>query len=527
MTTPRTPSGLFLAASISVTGAAHADPLNVCVIMAEDMGLQLNAYADHTVPTPNSSALAERGVTFERAYCTAPTCSPSRASFFTGLYPHQNGHVGLALLYDYKLHRGVPTLPQMLSDAGYRTGVSYKIHVRPESQVGFDVEYTHKHFQSVNKPTGDVVETGRVFEEFLDEQPADTPFFFMLNTHATHRPFNKGQSVEELGPPYEHLDALGPDEVPFFPDDIEATNWARKDLAMYYNAVQRFDYAVGLVVDALEERDLLDDTLIILTSDHGPPLGRGKLSIHEFGLRIPVIVAWPGESQPGLRREELISMVDLTATIFDATGVEPPEVMEGASLRPLVRGEAPAWRDAVFAEFIAHTTYHQLWPSQAVITDTAKLIHNMIHDRPVHGKPIIPANTADYWSAMQSPTDTLAFKVYDRYTNRPEFELYDLAADPYEFHDRAQDAGYETLVADLRHRLDKWRACTADPFADADYLDRFVAYYADQQRRVDEWKDETGGDVWSSEVIAGDQTPWQRDWADVAREIMDARRSCE
>ena len=172
--------------------SAPQEPLSVLVIMAEDMGLQQGTYGDHTVPTPNIDRLAEQGVKFLNAYATAPTCSPARASFYTGLYPHQNGQYGLADEFGYRVHETVPTLPERLGEAGIPAGVTYKVHVDPWYKFKFEYNFEHEWFIKRGSHPWNIPEAVGAFSSMLDEVPKDQPFFFHANTHDTHRPFVKG-----------------------------------------------------------------------------------------------------------------------------------------------------------------------------------------------------------------------------------------------------------------------------------------------------------------------------------------------
>ena len=514
-----------VASTVSVAEPASTppQPLSVLVIMAEDMGLQLGAYGDDTVPTPNIDRLAEQGVTFQNAYATAPTCSPARSSFYTGLYPHQNGHYGLASEYGYRVHDNVPTLPERLGRADIASGVTYKIHVDPQSKFKFDYEFTHEWFIERGSHPWNIPEAVDAFAGMMDEIPKDQPFFFQANTHDTHKPWVGGEGeafrpqINELGEPYVELTAEDEVMLPAMPDDVVPTEALHREYAEYYNAVQRFDWTVGKYLDALEASGRADRTVIILTADHGPPLARGKLATYELGLRVPLIIRWPGVTKPGDTRDQLVSHVDLTPTMDDALGLDTPEGTAGLSLLPLLKDPDAEWRDYVVGEFFSHTTYRQLNPGYTIRDDRYKLLINTLSTAKytkanTTNHKLIPAGNIDYWAAIKSPQDTLAHRVYRRLTDRPAVELYDLQEDPYEYDDLAEDPEYADVRARLEAGLQTFREATDDPFVDEAELDRFIQHYIEKQSAIVAWEEETGGNLWENDIRRGDQSTFERTW---------------
>lgn len=510
-----------LPSMVFAQGPQERSPMNVLVIMAEDMGLQIGSYGDKTVPTPRIDALAEQGILFENAYATSPTCSPARASFYSGLYVQQHGHYGLGMEYGYRVHDNTPMVQQRAKVAGMLTGVTYKIHVSPANLAHFQRIFSHTYFAKQGSHPWNIDGCVEAFEGFLDEVDTQKKkgFFFQANTHDTHRPFVGGQhddlrpKVSELGEPYRQL--TGDDDValPPIPGDIERTDYYRKDVADYYNAVQRFDWTVGRYVDALKESGLADNTVIIVTSDHGPPFARGKLSINELGVRVPLIVVWPGVTQPGSRAKQLVSHIDLAPTIDEALGTTTPDSVAGMSLMPILKDPAADWRDYVATAFFAHTTYGDLWPSYSVRGPRYKIILNLLADTEyLSDKPVLPENASDYWAAIQSPPESLAFKVYQLYTNRPRIELYDLLNDPYEYENLAEHEAQADRVSEMLAALQRFRSQTSDPLLDEEEFRAFVKHYRDKENEIYAWEAKTDGDLWKDEIRKGDQARFVLDW---------------
>lgn len=236
---------------------------NILLMVAEDHGLQLSCYGDRHISTPNLDALAAEGVRFQNAYVTQAGCSPSRASIFTGQYPHNNGQIGLAT-HGLRMYKdNTPNLTTYLKDAGYRTGIIGKIHVNPESAFLFDF----KAFPSSNFNKRPVKEFAGTAGEFF--RASDDPFLMWISFPDSHRPFHDRQD----GIPARVMDQ---DDVATLPMVGVSTPQTLQTTASYYNCMQRLDVAVGMVLQELAGSSKSDNTLIIYLSDHGPDFPRAK-----------------------------------------------------------------------------------------------------------------------------------------------------------------------------------------------------------------------------------------------------------
>ena len=220
----------LLIAQLFFGAFAETKKPNIYLIMIEDMGCEMPLYGDNTIPTPAIDQLAKEGTTFDNFYVTQSTCSPSRSSLFTSLYPHQNGHYGLPKNFGYRMHYDVPTLVQLLNMNGYFTGVNYKIHVGPETDIPFHHRYSLDN---------GIEQTRLQVENFFDHKPKDKPFFFMAQTHTTHRPF-KNHSKITLDPPYEVKTREDELTLPQFGKGIRELpklGSLYEDVALYYNCL--------------------------------------------------------------------------------------------------------------------------------------------------------------------------------------------------------------------------------------------------------------------------------------------------
>lgn len=502
---------------------------NICFILAEDMGMQIPAYGDRTVPTPAMDRIAAEGVVMTNAYVTQATCSPSRASLFTGLYPHQHGHLGLANPFGYRLHSGTPTFLSTLHEAGYATALNYKIHVDPKMSIGFDRQIWQKEYDEWEFDDRDTRYMERVMDTFFSEVIAPgQPFYIQPQTGETHRPFIKNDRevdakvLDYPGSPYRIVTAEDVELLPYFGPDMPKETWLMKDLAEYYNAIQRFDRAVGLVLEDLEERGLLDTTLVIVTADHGPTYGRGKLNLYELGMHVPMIVRWPGVTKPGTRNDALVSFIDMMPTFLDVAGLPVPDYLPGRSLRNLFEGKP--WRTHLYGEYTAHTSIRHYWPSRMVRDDRYKLIWNMLGGQAAAG--INPEGCPDIAVSLTAPEHSITDDVYRRFRYPPVYELYDLQKDPYELKNLAQIPAYAEVVTDLKRHLDNWMRDTVDPFMELDFLTEFTNAYRSREEKIVSYEKEHGFDsYWGKPVTRFDYSDWVKEFSDLRSPFIKAKET--
>src|ERR1700733_9623362 len=242
---------ILLLALLPATAHAQTKPKNVVLIIADDLGMQVGCYGDKTIKTPNLDALAKRGIRFTKAYATVSSCSPSRASIFTGLYTHQNGMYGLQhATHKQECHAWVQGLPNLLRSAGYFTGLIGKFHVGPDASFNF-------HRLALNTKQRSVAFMAQQARDFIKDADKK-PFFLVMAYQDPHRAA-KGFGNE----PH----AADPKEVKYDPKDVVVPYYlpdcddVRKDLAEYYQSVTRMDRGVGLLLEVLREMGQLDETL--------------------------------------------------------------------------------------------------------------------------------------------------------------------------------------------------------------------------------------------------------------------------
>lgn len=462
-------------AALGLAPLLHASETapNIILITADDLGIQLNSYGDDTVPTPHLNQLAQEGVVFQNAYVTQASCSPSRSSMFTGLYPHQNNQLGLEHR-GYTMHRGIPTLPALLKAQGYRTGSIGKVHVRPAEDLPFDFQI----YRSDGLNAKDVTHYAKHAETFINET-GDQPFFLLYSLGDPHKRFFHQVSGIPQNP------VKAEDMKPFAEHGGIDTPEIREEIAGYYNAVQRIDVGIKLLRDLLKKTGKDKNTLIIFIGDHGAPFSRGKTTTYEFGLRIPFLVHWPERITGGQIKTEFISTVDILPACMDAIGTNAPAHVAGQSFLPLITGQSIPWRQTLCAEFTTHGP--GFTPQRTIRDERYKLILNLRTDQP---KPGLGVDGCKVRQAMQDSKweKTEGYRVFKILENPPEVELYDLQNDPIEYHNLAGTAEHQAIETRLKKELHNWRQKTHDPLLDpaifAAYKKHHDDFDRDYQKRV-------------------------------------------
>ena len=438
---------------------------NVLLITSEDHGPHLSCYGDVNVQTPHLDRLAADGMRFANAFVTYSVCSPSRGSILTGLYPHQNGQMGLAT-HKFAMFRHWPNIPSVLKRAGYRTGIIGKLHVNPAEAFPFDF----KALSGSNFNNRPMEKFAQLAGDFI--AAADKPFFLMVNYPDAHFPL----LARQHGLPEKTLTAGDVKQV--LPSIGIDSPRLRKHVADYYNCLSRLDSGIGLLLARLAESGAAENTLVIYLSDHGAQFSRGKTTAYEAGLRVPMIVRWPERINAGLVRDELVSSVDILPTIIEATNLDAAEHLPGRSLLPLGQGEAAPWRRYLFSGKAGSTAFWT-FPQRTVRDERYKLIVNLTADRPSptatayeqhQGTFFIAGCTAEEIAAAPAHVQ----QAYETWKHPPAVELYDLQTDPHEFRNLAGEPEQRQVQQRLEAELRRWQQKTGDPFADPKKLARYL-----------------------------------------------------
>lgn len=429
-------------------------------------GNGLSAMGNRMISTPHQDRIFREGATFRNAFVTYALCLPSRASILTGLYPHRTGAIDNRRRH---IPESVPTIADMMRDAGYEVAFFGKAHVHDLSKRNWDtffgveaaganyyrpmlLESHHGVVQALKEYHGyvDNIIVARALEWL--NQKHDKPFCMFMWFIAPHAPFYRSRNLLDL---YNGIKIPKPST---FDDDLKG--YPGKPLA-FKNAYNKIgttvlgtddprsleelvkdhcagvvnnDENVGKIMGALEKAGKLDDTAIVLSADHGFFLGEWRMYdkrfMHEPSIRVPLAIRYPRRIKGGLTPSQMALNLDIAPTILDLAGVKSPDWqdwIQGRSLLPLMSSTPPKnWRKDWLYEYFEYPGLEQVKPNYGIRTERYKLIH--------------------YFLPPQ------------------EFELYDLQEDPGELHNLYGDPSYAKLTSDLLNRIDELKKETGDVY---------------------------------------------------------------
>ena len=434
---------------------------NILFIVSDDLATHaIGAYGNDLIRTPNMDRLADRGVRFTHAFCTSPMCTPSRASFITGRYPHATG----TTLLNTALPEEQVTIAEHLGRHGYVTGMFGKTHFNSDLKHGFQVlvqQSDHEAYlagvEVQESPTSVPVRpawkpfqdpawlwlnadsaTSGITEEHSEgtyfakaaarfmEQNKDNPFFVCVSFREPHSPFNF---------PVEYYDRYDVKDIHLPETSSEDDRWVPAVFAdltdrekkgiirSYYTSVEYMDKNVGLILDELERLGLKESTLVVLIGDQGYLLGHHKRfekhMMWEEAVRSPLII---GGYDRGKVIDALVEFTDLVPTMLEAVGQPPMTTVQGKSLMPLLIGVSTRHKEIVFSE-------HLLDNKAMVRTDRWKLIFTS-------GKYDLGGG----YTTGKGPSGL-------------QYRLYDEVNDPKEHHDLAADPDHQSVLTELKQGM--------------------------------------------------------------------------
>jgi N-sulfoglucosamine sulfohydrolase len=421
-----------LAASLpGAEAAGRKSPPNLVFLISDDQSYSgAGCNGNPGVHTPNIDRLAREGMRFTRAFAPTPSCSPSRSAILTGESPHQTG----TSRFRSPMPPAQNTILEYLKRADYYTGAFKKVHQGAEFWKRWD-------FKGLHRPV----------RTFFEARPKNRPFFLHIGYHDPHRPYLPGERYPEKNPRKSV-------SVPRFLPDAPGV---RKDIAHYYEAIERLDVKVGHFLKLLEEYGLAENTLVIFTSDQGMAFPGAKGTLYDPGLHVPLLARWPGKIKPGRVASGLVSLVDLAPTWLQAAGVPGPNAMDGRSFLPLLLGRNFQPREAVFAERNFHTHLDLI---RSVRTARYKLIGNYLPEVPY--QPLSDIARSPSWRAIENleHQGKLSPALVQRYFKapRPQEELYDLQNDAGEMNNLAKNPKYRAELVHLQELLSRWMITTHD-----------------------------------------------------------------
>jgi len=464
--------GLMVAGILTACSSPPDEPLvekdarpNIVFVLVDDLRWDEIGAAGHAyVETPNIDRIAREGAYFSRAFTTTPLCSPARATFLTGLYPHTNG-ITDNLARNEQSHQ-LETFPKMLNAVGYDTAFIGKWHMGNDDspRPGFSTWAGMKGQGEALNPEMNIDGVRKPFEGYVTDiltglslefvnRPRQSPFLLYVSHKALHpnlTQLDDGSSVASPSgvpgfiPADRHKgryanepvlrrpnSGVAPIDRPALMRQIgdlpplnEGTVTPEQTIHQRQEMLLAVDESIGRIVAAIDELGELDNTIVVVTSDHGFWYGEHGLSnerrlAYEEALRIPMMIRYPNRIGAGLRPSEMVLSIDIAPTMLDLAGMTPPESLHGMSLAPILDGGDPDWRSSFLVEYYSDTVFERIFKMgyKAVRTDRYKYIKYVDLD------------------GMN--------------------ELYDLSADPYELRNVINDPRYAETLIEMQTELER------------------------------------------------------------------------
>ncbi len=427
---------------------------NILLLMSDNQSADhLGCYGDKSVKTPNIDKLAKKGLIFKNAYCSAPSCSPARASMLTGQDIWNLGEAANL----WSSFPKVKVYSQLMEASGYHIGIEGKgWGPGDEAVTGWEQNPGGTRYNS--------------FEEFFNEVEKGQPWMYWYSSRDPHRPYkkegwkNSGIQLDSIFVP------------PYLPDNIEV----RKDIADYYDEIQRFDEEVGSYISLLKEMGELENTMIIVCSDNGWQMPRGLANLYDFGTKIPVIISWPDFFTPGREIEDFINIKDFAPTFLELAGITKPKQMNAQSFVDILTSEKQGvinpQRDHVIMARERHAFVRRGglgYPGRAIRTNDYLFIKNYEPERWPAGDPPLYGDVDAHMLHYDAPTKIYMLKnknsqdikpLFDlAFSKRPEYELYNIKEDPFQMNNLSQVDEYKPIFEALLSKLNTYLVKTNDP----------------------------------------------------------------
>jgi len=443
---------------------------NILWLVAEDLSPLIPSFGDSTVQTPNLSRLAAEGVCYTNVFSVSGVCSPSRAALATGMYPPGIGAHHMRTLYQQPAakekgiinYEAVPPPQvkmhsQFLRESGYyctnNSKEDYQFH---PSKMAWDESNVYAHWR--NRQEG-------------------APFFAIFNFGVTHEsntwnPFGRPYDLDTFPPPRDMkqwwLRFQGVQKPLYVPADLEveippylpATGPVVRDIRRVYSNIVEMDNHVGVVLKQLEEDGLLENTIIVWYTDHGGPLPRQKRLLYDSGLKLPMIIRYPGKWRAGETDDRLVSFVDFAPTLLSMAGIEPPGYMQGYAFEGKFRSSGE--RKYIHAAGDRFDEYYDM--IRAVRDKRYKYLKNFQPEKAYY----LPL---DYRERMASMQELLRMRDEGGLNeiqmqwfrqSKPEEELFDTWEDPHELNNLATDPDYTDKLFELREECEQWMQSIGD-----------------------------------------------------------------
>ena len=503
---------MMLLCALHITYASSRP--NILFAFADDWGRHASAYAkvdgegteNDVSNTPNFDNLSKNGVLFNNAFVNAPSCTPCRSSILSGQHFWRTKRG--AILQGAVWNSAIPSWPLLLERSGYHIGFTWKVWspgTPRDAPFGGNKNSYHKKGSSFNgfsqsvtklmSSGSSLVESKAVmkeqvlsnFRDMLKQKPKGEPFAYWFGPTNVHRKWIKGSGKKLWNVDPDLLKGKLP---PFLPDVPEI----RQDFADYLGEVCAFDMALGVLVSELKRTGEFDNTLIVVSGDHGPAgFPHGKCNLYDFGTRVALSVSGPGVTG-GRVVDDFVSLPDLAATFLEAGRVDKPEVMTSKSIWPTLKSHKNRLVDTSRTYVLTGRERHvakaragQLpYPQRGIRTKDFLFIINFKPDRYPLGdhygldgenEPDLTkltnntfvtiadedAGPTKAWIVTNRKDPNVKFFFDHAYGKRPREELYDLKKDPHQMINVVNNEKYKEKTMELRNQLIKNLKMTNDP----------------------------------------------------------------
>jgi len=440
---------------------------NIIVIVFDDAGLDMSAYGSTYVNTPNFDALAKQGVLFNLAYTPNAKCAPSRAAIMTGRNSWQLGAAANHVIYFPPKFK---TYQEVLAENGYTTGHTGKGYApgKTLTEDGSQRQvmgpaFNERKLEPATKSISDNDYSGN-FKDFLDKAPENKPWSFWVGSTEPHRGYEYGSGAR--------LGNKTTDMIKNFPSYWPDNETTRNDLLDYAYEIEDTDKHIGKIMATLKERNLLENTLVVITSDHGMPFPRVKGNQYENANHVPLAIQWKGMIKTnGKKVDDYVSFIDLAPTFLDAamvdwksSGMHPAS---GKSLMGIITseksGQIETSRDHVLVGKERHDTGRPNdvgYPIRGIYKDSMLYLKNYEVNRWPSGNP-----ETGYLNTDGSPTKTLILELRKSGRNRHFWklnfgkreseELYNIQRDPSCMNNLANDLAHIPVKRRLKNKMEK------------------------------------------------------------------------
>lgn len=431
------PLTLFISFSLALVCASRADekrPPDIVIFLADDLSVNdCTPYGNHEIKSPNMEALSKEGLTFDRAYVASPSCAPSRAALLTGCYGLHNG----TTFNHQPAKPDIRKWPSYFQDLGYEVVAIGKVsHYAQVTTYGFDYAGFYQYHQDV------CVEKA---VEWLADRKSRKPLCLFVGTNWPHVPWPVKSDIP-------------PDSLTM-PRELADTPETRAARARYASAVGNADRDLGLV-RAAAKKHLPEETVFLFSSDHGSQFPFSKWNLYEAGLRVPLIISWPGHIAADKRTPAMVSWIDFLPTMLEVAGADPVKAapgIDGRSFAPVLKSSTQEHRDRIFATHSGDGSFN-FYPARSVRMGPWKYIRNIDSSLEFHSHVDLAPGDTGYWPSWvrDAKTNPSIAGVVQRYLHRSSEELYNLESDPNELTNLIAKPECAEELGRLRGAVDEW-----------------------------------------------------------------------